>query len=48
MNIVYRLPSGGRQNRRFSKSEKLQLIYDYVMIMENVGFEAKNDAEYEI
>lgn len=48
VNIVYRLPSGGRQNRRFLKSEKLQLIHDYVMIMENVGFESKNDAEYDI
>ena len=42
VNIVFRLPNGSRKPRRFLKTEKIQLIHDFVETMEDIGFEEQN------
>ena len=40
---AFRLPNGKRINRRFKKSEKVQILMDYIYIQEDIGFEEDDD-----
>lgn len=42
-NCAFRLPNGKRINRRFYKSEKVQILQDYISIQDDIGFEEDDD-----
>ena len=42
-SCTFRLPCGKRIYRRFKKSEKVQILQDYINIQENIGFEEDDD-----
>ena len=44
---VIRLPSGARLTRNFLKSDKLQMMNDYVFVQEDKGFE-DNNSQFEL
>ena len=43
LNCVIRLPNGKRIYRRFKKIRKIQLLWDYVFIQDNIGFDEEDD-----
>ena len=42
-SCTFRLPCGKRIYRRFKKSEKVQILQDYINIQEDIGFEEDDD-----
>ena len=45
ITVGFRFPSGKREERAFSKEDKLQSVRDYISILDNTGFDAAHGFE---